>query len=347
MKFFPLPCIILAAFAFSGCGSGKADKAAAGRSKTHPIVEGLIVSPSNLRQIVTVSGTLKPFDETVLMPEVNGRVTAVTIPEGRFVKQGTLLVKLFDGDLQAQLAKVEAQLKITEQTEKRQAELLKVNGVSQSDYDQAFLQVSSVKADVEVLKMQIRKTEVLAPFDGVVGLKNISPGAGVTPGTPLTTLRAMHRLKLDFSAPERYGALIKAGMALTFFLQQGGRTYDARVIATEEGIETSSRTLKVRAEVASPGAELLPGSFVTVTLLLGENRDALMIPTQTLIPQEQTHRVILAKNGKAAFTEVKTGAREASTVEVVSGLSAGDTVVTTGLMFLKPGMPLKFSKVAR
>ena len=167
---------------FWSCHSGAPQKPSAARlGSAIPAVEGFMVKPSVIIEKIAVSGTLKPFEETVLMPEVTGRVVMINLPEGSFVNQGTLLVKLFDDDLQAGLKKSETQLQLAEQTEKRQSELIKINGISQNDYDQSVLQVNSINADIEVIKVQIRKTEVRAPFDGVIGLRNISLGAEVTP----------------------------------------------------------------------------------------------------------------------------------------------------------------------
>jgi len=345
-KLLPALCFALL-ISLYGCHSGNADKEAAVRSKAVSFIEGVIVTPTVLNQTLTVSGTLKAFEETVLMPEVSGRIVQLNMPEGKAVKQGTLLAKLFDGDWQAQLSKAQAQFQLAELTEKRQNELLKLNGISQSDYDQTLLQVNSIKADIEVLKAQIRKTEILAPFDGTVGLRNVSMGAEVTSSTALTTLRAVDRLKLDFYVPEKYSGQIKSGMPLTFTAEGNDRPFSATVLATEEGIEASSRTLKVRAVVKAGTSSLVPGAFVTVTLQLGENKNALMIPTQAIIPKERDKKVIVARQGKAVFVTVKTGVRQALAVEVLSGLSPGDTVVTTGLLFLKPGMDLSFAKVTK
>ena len=329
------------------CHSRPSKKAPSNQFSAIPAVEGFVVKPSVLIQTIAISGTLKPFEETVLMPEVAGRVVTINLQEGKFVKQGALLVKLFDGDLQASLKKSIAQLEIAEQTEKRQAELLKVSGISQSDYDQAVLQIHSINADIEILKAQLRKTEVLAPFDGVIGLRTISIGAEVTPGMALATIRAVQQLKLDFSVPEKYSGSVKSGMKVKFSVQGDDAMHDATVMATEEGIDVATRNLKARAVVKNKDAELKPGAFANVELELGENKNALMVPTQAVIPQERTKQLIVAKNGKAKFVTVTTGVRQASTVEVLDGIAPGDTVVTTGLLFLKPGADLKFSKLVQ
>lgn len=333
---------------FISCKSKPKDKQGAGRQENSiDFLEGYIVKPMLLDQSINVSGTLKPFEETTLMPEISGRVVNINLPEGKFVKAGTLLVKLFDGDLQAQLNKAQTQLQLAEQTQKRQSELIKVNGISQTDYDQTVLQVVSIKNDIEVLKVQIRKTELLAPYDGIIGLRNISLGAQVSQGTALATIRAVQQLKLDFSVPEKYSSEIKTGSHVKFTVQGDERKYEATVLATEEGIEYSTRNLRVRAVVQSGVNTLIPGSFANVELRLRENQQALMVPTQAIIPQERNKKLILAKNGKALFVTVKTGTRQDTYIEVQDSIHPGDTVVTTGILFIKPGANLKFSKITK
>jgi membrane fusion protein (multidrug efflux system) len=327
------------------CHSGATDQKSGARQAVNLRVEGIIVNPSVLDQTIAISGTLKPFEETVLMPEVAGRIVDINLAEGGFAKKGTILIKLFDGDLQAQLKKSQSQLELEEQTEKRQSELMKVNGISQLDLDQTILQINSIKADIEVLNVQIHKTEVHAPFDGTIGLRNVSIGAQVTPSTALATIRDVKHLKLDFSVPEKYSSIIKPGYKVTFTVQGDEIKYIATVMATEQGIESDTRNLNGRAIVESNTTSLIPGEFANVELRLNENKDALMVPTEAVIPQARTKQLIVAKNGKASFVTIVTGIRNSSSVQVISGINPGDTVVTTGILFLKPNAALKFSKV--
>jgi membrane fusion protein (multidrug efflux system) len=339
--------IILAALTgFYRCKSKADDKNIAFKqTNTISDIEGFIVKPSAIDQIISISGTIKPMEETVLMPEVPGRVVLINLDEGKFVRQGTILIKLFDEDLQAQLHKAQAQLDLAEQTQIRQGELMKVNGISQLDYDQSVLQVHSIKADIEVLKVQIRKTEVHAPFDGVIGLRNISLGAEVTPSTSLATIRAVKQMKLDFSVPEKYSMQVRPGSKVQFTVQGDEKKHDATVMATEEGIDPGTRNLKVRALVKMDSVSLVPGTFANVELRLNENKNALMVPTQAIIPRERDKQLIVSRSGKAQFIKVKTRIRQESMIEVIEGIEQGDTVVTTGILFIKPGADLKFAKV--
>src|SRR5665647_1235112 len=237
--------------------SSDKDKKGNAKEKTQKKVDAYIVSPSLLINEISVTGSLLAYEEVELKNEVAGRVVFINLPEGKFVKKGTLLVKLFDDDLQSTLHKLESQLAIQQQIYKRQTELMKVNGISQNDYEQTGLLLNSIQADIEVEKTLIRKTEVKAPFDGVIGLRNISMGAIVTPSTLLSTIRSENKIKLDFSVPEKYGSAIKTGMKVKFSLSNDEKPFDATVFATERGIDANTRNLKVRALVNSQSEKLI------------------------------------------------------------------------------------------
>lgn len=307
-------------------------------------VEGFVAKASVLTERVTASGNLLPAEETELHPEASGRVVSLNLPEGRAVRKGDLLLKIFDEDLKTQLRKLETQLKQAEITEQRLAELLKVKGVSQQEYDIAVLQTQTFRADIELLRVNLSKTELRAPYDGILGLRRISPGAYVTPATAITTLRSAAALKLDFAVPEKYSQQIRIGQPLEFSVEGSSNTHKAIVQATEQRITEGSRDLQVRATV-SDGRGLLPGAFAEVSLALGSKAEALLIPNQAIIPQARDKKVILCKGGKAKFVTVKTGVRQAGMIEIIEGIAPGDTVCTTGMLFLRPDANVSFSKV--
>lgn len=340
--------LIIAGILIVSCGKKQANEPSKGQKGRNQLaVDAVIAKPSLLANQITVSGSLLAFEEVALMSEMSGRVVLINLPEGRPVKKGTLLVKIFDDDLQANLKKLQTQLEIQEKIYQRQTELLKVNGISQSDYDQIYLQVNSIKAEIEVQQSLIRKSEVLAPFDGIIGLRNISVGAQITPSTLIAKIRMEDKLKLDFSIPEKYSSEMKPGLKVKFTVSGNDTQFDATVLASEKGIDASTRNIKVRAIVNGKSDELVPGGFTTVQLTLGENKDAIMIPTQAIIPQERNKSVITAKNGKAHFVMVHTGVRRESTVEITDGINPGDTVITNGILFLKEGAKLSFSNVKK
>lgn len=345
-RFFGWVTLFLAVMLISGCSSKSGKEKAGGKGRQVPKVDAYVVTPSRVVNELTVSGSLLPFEEVVLKNEVAGRVVKLNLPEGKFVKSGTLLVKIFDDDLQANLRKLQAQLAVQHEIQKRQAELLKVNGISQTDFDQLSMQINSLTAEIDVVKAQIRKTEILAPFDGIIGLRTISEGAVLQSSTAVATLRQSNKIKLDFSIPEKYSSLVTPGLELEFSLQNTqNEKYKASVLATEQGIEAATRSLKVRAVVEKSSPDLLPGAYANVKLLLGENLQAIMVPSNAIIPQERVKNVIVSRQGKAQFIEVETGIRKTSSIEILSGIEAGDTVITSGVLFLKPGMPVSYANI--
>lgn len=320
-----------------------AQKGSAGLSVT--AVEGFIAKPSALTENVTASGTLLPAEETELHPEASGRVVSLNLPEGRSVRKGDLLLKIFDEDLRTQLRKLETQTKQAEITESRLGELLKVKGVSQQEYDLAALQVQTLKSEMDLLRINIAKTELRAPYDGILGLRNISLGAYVTPATAVTMLRSTSSLKLDFSVPEKYSTLLRPGQTVRFSVEGNTTPFTAKVLATDQSITADSRNLTARALVQGNHRDLLPGAFAEVTLNLGNKMSALLVPSQAIIPQARDKKLIVSRNGKATFVTVQTGVRQAGMVEITSGIQAGDTIATSGMLFLRPDAPLNFSSL--
>ena len=280
-----LPILLIAA-----CTSKKDPKlnnprsAAAGRNATITS-EGFIVKTSTISNSIEVPGNLMPFESTELHSEVSGRVVLLNVNEGSNVKKGTLLVKLFDGDLQAQLKKLQVQLQIANQNEERSSQLLKIQGISQQDYDASLLNVNNIKADIEITHSSLIKTVIRAPFNGKVGLKNISTGAFVTPETIVATIQQTDILKLDFSVPEKYTARIKTGQTVNFTTEGGKKGYSAKIMATESGVAQNTRSLMIRAIVQNKNAELLPGIFAKVILDFDPDPNSIVIPTQAVIPQ--------------------------------------------------------------
>jgi membrane fusion protein (multidrug efflux system) len=341
-----LVLIVFAGFFLISCQKKQSgDQLKGQRVRNALAVDAVIAKPSVLINQINVSGSILAFEEVALMSEMSGRVVQLNLPEGNPVKKGTLLIQIYNDDLQANLKKLQAQLENQEKILQRQTDLLNVNGVSQADFDQTSLLVKTIKADIEVQQSLIRKSQILAPFDGMIGLRYISLGAMVTPSTLLATIRMEDKLKMDFSIPEKYSSQIKPGLKVVFTISGKDDQYDATVIATEGGIDASTRNIKVRAIINSKLDELMPGSFTNVQLSLGENKNAILIPTQAIIPQERNKSVIVAKKGKAHFVQVITGIRKESMVEITSGINSGDTVITNGLLFLKEGVKLSFSNI--
>lgn len=330
------------------CKSEKKDAPtpAGAAKKDMPLqVEAFVVINKNLAENLEVPGTLLPYEETEIRSEISGRLVSMNLQEGGQVQKGALLAKLFDEDLQAQLKKLQVQLEIAKKTLERQRELLKIQGISQQEVDLSELQVNNIKADMELVRVSISKTEIRAPYAGRLGLRNVSLGAYVTPTMLLATLRQLNRIKLDFTVPEKYGQLFWKGKTIRFTVAGSNRNFSATVIATESAVAAETRSLRVRATVVDADNALLPGTFAKVLLNMTGSGGALIAPTQAIIPQARGKKVVVYKGGNPEFRDVETGVRDEDFVQVLSGLQLGDTVVTTGLLAIRPGSKLVLKKV--
>jgi membrane fusion protein (multidrug efflux system) len=316
------------------------------QGKPQPVtVTAYIVKPEKLNNKIYISGTLLSNEEVTLMPEVAGKVLSIAFKEGSAVKKGDLLVKINDEDLQAQLKKLQLEEKLASEKEGRQKKLLGINGISQEEYDASLTQLNSFAADIEILKAQIAKTQITAPFNGTVGLKNISEGSYVTPGTQIAAMQQTDPMKLDFYVPEKYASLVKVNSQLTFTTEATNEKHTAVVMAIEPKVDAATRTIQVRAKTDNKGGKLFSGSFVRIEFSLEETEDALMIPTESIIPILKGQKVFVSREGKAEEVKVETGLRSENKVQILKGLTVGDTVIATGIMQLKAGSPLRIESI--
>jgi membrane fusion protein (multidrug efflux system) len=349
-RFLIFTAIIFTCLITVSCGSKAKQESQAQENKgpRGPMkVDGYIVQTKPVSEQLQVPGTLVAEDETQIHPEVPGRITGLYIKEGAYVPKGALIAKLYDADLQAQKRKLQVQLQIQQQTANRHKQLLDIGGISKEDYETTVLNASSTRADLAVIETSIQKTEIRAPFSGKLGLKMVSPGAYVTTQSVITSIQKTNSLRIDFDVPEKYAVQMKKGDIINFQTDATGkRIFSAVVFATESGITEATRTLTIRARVNANQTGLIPGGFVKVNLVFNSNPNALMVPTQAIIPQARTKQIIIYKGGTAEFTNVTTGVRDSANVEILSGVEKGDTIITTGLMSLKPNMKVSIRKVS-
>ena len=332
--------LLLLAFTLIACdnpspSAAKNDKGGNEKNKTMG-VQVYIVRPESFAETLEVPGNILANETVEIHPEISGRIVALNLQEGKTVEKGTVLAKLYDGDLVAQLRKLEVQLQLAQKTEERQAQLLKVQGISQQDYDISLLQVNNLKADIGIIKTSLEKTEIKAPFSGQIGLKNISVGAYVTPALVLTRINQTNILKVDFSIPEKYSARIKLGQVVNLITASNAEGISAKITAVDPSIIENSRSLLVRAQLITPSKLVLPGSFAKIRISFEPDPNALLVPAQAILPQARGKKIIVYRNGIAQFQDVTTGVRSAEKIQITEGLTVGDTIVVTGLMSLRP-----------
>ena len=326
---------------FSSCGSKSKDIpqqiTAQGGAM---VVSGVVVVPQPLENIVRSSGTVLASESVDLIAEAAGRIEKIPFKEGGHVNKRDLLVKINDDDLQAQLKKTELQIQLASELERRQKKLFDKGGISKEQYDISLNQLNTLKADRENLVASIRKREIRAPFDGIIGLRYVSEGGYVSQTTRIASIQKVNPLKVDFSIPEKYADKVSAGDLVQLTSDEMKLQFTGTVYAVEPKIDPTTRTLQLRALCDNKSEKIFPGAYVQIELRLKAIVNALMVPTQSIIPVLKGQTVLVRKNGVVATVPVTIGTRTASAVQITSGLSAGDTVITTGIMQLRPGMPV-------
>jgi len=317
-----------------------------GIGKGAPVkVTAFITSAMPLENNIFSSGTVKAFDEVMLMPESAGKVVLINFNEGSFVNKGTLLLKINDNDLQAQKNKLQLQLKLAKEKASRLKSLFDIKGVSLEEFDAASNNVQTLETDIDFVNAQLAKTEIRAPFDGRIGLKNISEGSFVNNSTIIASMQQTKQLKIDFTIPEKYVSMVSVGNTIHFKVEYIDHSLEAKVMAIEPKIDEQTRNLNVRAVFINDKNLIYPGTFARVELLGNKKLDAILIPSESIIPELKGKKVFVNKGGKAIPVKVKTGVRTDSMIEIIEGLKVGDTVITTGMMALKPESDIIITKI--
>ncbi len=305
------------------------------------IVNGIVVRPQPLDNTVRSSGTVLASESVDLVAEAAGLVEKISFNEGKHVKKNDILVQINDDDLQAQLRKTELQIQLASDQEDRQRQLYEKNAISKDQYEVSLNQVNTLKADRDNLLAAIRKRVIRAPFDGIIGLRNVSEGGYVSQTTRIASIQKVNPLKVDFSIPEKYAGQVSVGDLVYMTNEDPKLLFTGKLYAIEPKIDPATGTLQLRALFDNRSEKVFPGAFVHIELRLKQIGNALMVPTQALIPVLRGQTILVRKNGVVVSVPVKSGIRTASVVQITDGLFPGDTVITTGLMQLRPGMPVQ------
>lgn len=300
-------------------------------------VRAVVMGEQSLTDGLYVSGSLVPDEEVSLTFETAGKITEILFREGSQVAKGDLLAKINDAPLQAQLRRQQAQVKLMQDRVYRAKALLAKEAVSQEAVQEAEANLQALQADIDGVKAQIAQKELRAPFDGVIGLRQVSTGAYVTTTTPVATLTKNRPLKVEFSVPERYAGTLEPGTELTFTAEGDLTPRDAKVYAFDSRVDSDTRTYTVRALYANTDGKLVPGRYVNVNLTTRHYDKTLAVPSEAIVSEMGIDKVFVCRNGKAEPVEISKGLRTDAQVQVLKGLSVGDTVITSGTMQLRKG----------
>jgi membrane fusion protein, multidrug efflux system len=314
-----------------------------GQQDSRLAVNTFIAVPELIRDRIYTTGTILPNEIVDLATETSGKVVALYFKEGRSVQKGDLLLKINDSELQAQLRSAELRLELAQDIEKRQRSLLEKQGLSQAEYDVSDNDLSVQQVTIDLIRAQIDKTELRAPFSGIIGLRYVSEGSYVTSATRIATLQDIDPIKIEFSIPERHANRAGVGDVIFFTVEGHEETHRGEIYALEPLIRQDTRSLRLRARSSNQGTRLIPGSFANVELIFQEIADAISVPTVAIIPELGGTKVYLYRSGSVVPAQVVTGIRLQNTVQVVSGLATGDTVITSGIQQVFPGMPVRLA----
>lgn len=326
-------------------GQGATAAAPPGGGRQQLTVNATVLEPQMLNNIFRITGVLLPDEEVDLTFESSGKITRIYFSEGSHVQKGTLLAKVNDAPLQAELRKLQAQLPLAQDRLYRQETLLEKDAISQETYQSVATQLETLKADIELVKARIAQTELRAPFSGVIGLRQVSEGAYASPSVVLAKLTKISPLKIEFSLTENFVNYIRSGTDISFNIQNDHDTFHATVYAVETRLNQPTFSIFARARYDNPGGKIKPGQSASIVIQLDQVENAIVVPAISSIREMGRDIVYVYKNGKAREIEVVTGLRTASSVQVTDGLSLGDTLLTTGVMQLRDGLPVTIGQL--
>ena len=315
-------------------------KAGAGKASSMT-VEGIVAKTETFDNNLSLSGSIEANEQVEIRSEVSGIVESINFKEGSFVSKGQLLFRVNDAELRALLRQAMTKQGLASENERRANLLLKKEAISQEEYEIARAEFKSTQSQSQLIQAQIAKTAVRAPFYGKIGLRNISPGTYITPAILVANLVNITKLKITFSIPEKYATQVKANGTLSFTVSGSTEKFTAKVYAVEPSVDANTRTLQVRAIAENSHGKLLAGTYANVELPLDIIKNAILIPTEAVVPVQNGKKVFILKNGKAKETMVETATRTDASILVLSGLQAGDTIITSGVMSLKQDAAVK------
>jgi len=307
------------------------------------LVDAEVVKPQVFETEIKTNANLLPFEQVEIKAPVSGTILKIYIEEGQVVKKDQPIVRIDDRSWKAEIKGLKAQVLAANADLERKKELLSVQGASQQDIDEATAKVDELEAQIEQLNVNIDLANVVAPFDGKVGMRDFSVGTYLSQGQVIIELAQSWKLKVDFNLPGRYRTQVVPGKIIKVIY--GKEMIESPIYAISPVADKNSRMINVRAVIEKNTLNFVPGDFAEVILPLNINKSALVLPTDCIVPELNKQTVFLYKNGKAVRTEVELGTRTDKQVEILQGISVGDTILTTGLLQVKDNYPVKLNKV--
>ena len=308
-------------------------------------VEAKVINPRQIEDSIKVTGAILANESIALRSEISGKVEKIYFKEGQRVKKGDLILSINDDEIVAQVERLKYTQKLNESIEYRQRQLLEKEAISREEYDIALTTMKTTESDLKEREARMAKHKIRAPFDGIIGLRQVSEGSYISPSDLVANLYSINPIKIEFSVPGKYSSEIHKGDTIFFTLEISNDQFMGVVYAFEPRVDPTTRTIKIRAISQNDEGLLLPGQFAKISYVLAVIPDALMVPSVSVIPEMSGHKVFLYRNGLVNQENVEINLRTDQEVQVVSGLSPGDTVLTTGILQIRPGMPVVLNQI--
>jgi membrane fusion protein (multidrug efflux system) len=299
-----------------------------------------VVTPEPLAETLISPGTLVANERIEVVSENAGLVQKIHFDEGARVEAGALLVKIDDRELITERNRVSARLELAQRQARRQRELHHQGLISDDELEVADTAEDALEAELAQIEVRLAKTEIRAPFAGILGLRRVSEGAFLSPQTRIVTLVQSDPMKLEFAVPERYATRYRPGDSVTFRVEGIEGERRASIYAIEPSVDPATRTVPMRATTPNADGRLLPGTFADVSVAVREVAAALTVPSIAVVPELGGKKLWVLENGAAQPRQVETGIRTGDRVEIVRGLHAGESVITSGIQILRPGLPV-------
>ncbi|MFO0273727.1 MAG: efflux RND transporter periplasmic adaptor subunit, partial [Betaproteobacteria bacterium] len=321
---------------------GKGDAKAAGKGPPPAPVEVVTLKPSRVQEDLGAVGTLRANQSVMLRTEVTGRVETIGFRDGQAVKRGQLLIGLDASFNEAEVAQAKAELALAQSSLKRTEDLAAKNFVSSSAQDQAESNVAVLQARLQLAQARLSKMRVLAPFDGVVGIRAVNVGDVLRDGTDIVNIEDIRTLKVDFRVPERFFTQMKVGLPVEVAADAlPGTTYRGSIEAINPRIDANGRSLELRASLGNSDGRLRPGMFARVRVVVGDRPEAFMVPEEAIVPQGDRFFVFRVADGRAQRVPVRLGVRRDGQVELLDNVQAGDRIIVAGMRVQRDGQPVR------
>lgn len=308
-------------------------------------IDVTVIKPKRIENIIKITGAILANESVSLRSEISGKVENIYFQEGQRVKKGDLILSINDDEIVAQLEGLKYTQQLSERIEYRQRQLLEKEAISKEEYDIALTTLQTTQSDIKETEARLAKHKIYAPFNGIVGLRQVSEGSYISPSDLVANMYNINPIKIEFSVPGKYTPLVNKGDKINFTVEASDNEFEGTIYAMEPRIDPQTRTLQIRAICDNDEEVLIPGQFANINYILDVLPSALMIPSEAIIPELNSHKVFTYKNGIAEQASISIGLRTENEVQAIKGINAGDTVITSGILQVRQGTPVSINSV--